>query len=71
MEVNVGEMRDAAIGRGGRGMHIVAKCGDRIIDGIAVALLKRLEQGRDVGVDVAAAATVAALTIAAMAIVAA
>ena len=58
MEVNVGEMRDAAIGRRGRGMHIVAKCGDGIVDRLGVVLLQSLQQRGDIVVEVAAAVRV-------------
>ena len=56
MEVNVGEMRDAAIGRRGRGMHIVAKCGDGIVDRLGVVLLQSLQQSGDIVGEVVAAA---------------
>ena len=50
----MGEMRDAAIGRRGRGMHIVAKCGDGIVDRLGVVLLQSLQQRGDIVVEVAA-----------------
>jgi hypothetical protein len=58
MEINVGEVREA-VGRGSRSMHIASECGHGIIDGLGVAPRKRLKQGRDVGVDVVAAAVAA------------